>query len=81
MLGPLLFALYLLPLGSILRKHGMLFHFYADDSQIDVPLKKTDCHSVNPQLKSFDDIKAWVALNFRNFNEKKTDVMSLVSPL
>lgn len=34
-----LLSLYMLPLGSILRKHGFAFHFYADDSQIDLPLK------------------------------------------
>ena len=31
--GPLLY-LHTTPLGGIVRKHGMMFHFYADDSQI-----------------------------------------------
>lgn len=47
------------------------FRSHADDSQICVPLKKTDSYSVNPLLKCLDDIKAWTASNFLNFNEKK----------
>ena len=74
-LGPLLFSLYLLPLGSILRKHGISFHLYADDSQIYVPLKKKNAFSLTPLLACLEDIKAWMALNFLNFNEKKTEVM------
>lgn len=74
-LGPLLFSLYLLPLGSILRKHGVSFHCYADDSQIYMPLKKKDDFSIQPLLLCLNDIKAWMALNFLNFNEKKTEVM------
>lgn len=70
-LGPLLFSLYLLRLGSILRKHGILFHCYADDTQIYMPLKKNEAYSVSPLLKCLDDIKAWMALNFLNFNKRR----------
>ncbi len=72
-LGPLLFSLYLLPLGSIIRKHGLSFHCYADDSQIYAPLRKND--TVRQLLDCLDDIKAWMSLNFLSFNENKTEVM------
>ncbi len=53
------------PLGSTIRKHGLLFHCYADDSQI----------YVESLLDCLDDIKAWMSLNFLSFNENKTEVM------
>ncbi len=74
-LGPLLFSLYIQPLGSILRRHGISFHLYADDSQIYCPLKKQNALSLAPLLTCLKDIKAWMALNFLNFNKKKTEVM------
>ena len=32
-LGPVLFTLYMSPLGDLCRAHGLTFHGYADDSQ------------------------------------------------
>lgn len=39
-IGPVLFSLYLLPLGFNLQKHGVTLHFYANGSHIYVPLNK-----------------------------------------
>ena len=38
-LGPKLFTMFLSPVGDICRKHNIIFHFYADDSQIYMTFK------------------------------------------
>jgi len=58
---------FLFVFASKLRKSGISFHCYADDRQIYGPLKKKNDNSVGQLL----DIKAWMALNFFNFNDKK----------
>ena len=39
---PILYLLYTSPLGDIVRRHGLSFHFYADDSQLYLSFKSTE---------------------------------------
>uniref|UniRef100_A0A669CTZ7 Reverse transcriptase domain-containing protein n=1 Tax=Oreochromis niloticus TaxID=8128 RepID=A0A669CTZ7_ORENI len=74
-LGPLLFSLYLLPLGAIFRKHNVSFHLYADDCQLYFPFSHSDSSSIRLLLDCLSDVKSWMAQNFLNFNERKTEAI------
>ncbi len=56
-LSPSLFSLYMLPLGSNLRKHGVSFHFYADDNHIYLPIKRNNSAAIISLLQCLEDVK------------------------
>ena len=74
-LGPVLFLLYLLPLGGILAKHNVAFHCFADDIQLYLPLKATGQAGLQSLLDCLADIKVWLGANFLKLNEDKTEVI------
>jgi len=74
-LGPDLFNLYMLLLGSILTKHGVSFHLYADDTQIYLPLKHDDKSALKLLLDCIDELKLWLTGNFLSLNENKTEMI------
>ncbi len=46
-LGPIIFLLYMLPLGAIVAKCHLSFHCYADGLQIYLPMKSNGSDALN----------------------------------
>ena len=74
-LGPILFLIYLLPLGHILRNHCMNFHFYADDGQIYIKTQPNPTDTVNSLNNCLKDIQAWMSNSFLQLNGSKTEAI------
>jgi hypothetical protein len=77
-LGPVLFTMYMQPLGSVLRRHNMQYHMFADDSQ----LYKSSLPCQFPNLvKSTEDcissVKDWMTTNRLKMNDDKTEIIPI----
>ena len=73
-LGPLLFSMYMRPLEELLRRHGVFFHFYADDTQIYVSFSNSESASSKISLENcVSDVRKWMSANFPLLNESKTE--------
>lgn len=72
-LGPILFSLYMLPLGSIIARNNLSFHCYADDLQIYLPVKPNSQSAQSSLLSCVAEIKQWLAQNFLHLNDGKTE--------
>lgn len=71
-LGPVMFALYMLPLGQLITGHNIHFHFYTDDLQIYLPVILSNRSALEALHKCLHNIKQWLSQNFLHLNEGKT---------
>ena len=63
-LGPLKLCLYLLPLGAILKYHGIGYHICADDTQLYISFKCNNPLASLPKLNNcISDIRVWMIKN------------------
>ncbi len=72
--GPLCYLIYTLPLGDILRKHGLQYHFSEDDNQDYLSFKVKDGQEkINRLLICLKDIRHWLLPNILRNNGVKTE--------
>ena len=69
----ILFSLYMLPLGSIIARHNLSFHCYADDLQMYLPVKPSGNSAQCSLFDCIADIKQWLAQTFLHLNDDKTE--------
>lgn len=79
-LAPLLFALYMLPLGLIISNFkGVSYHCYADDIQLYFSFSPNDMLKLNILHECLSAIEDWMASNFLQLNAAKTEVLIIAS--
>ncbi|XP_068507191.1 uncharacterized protein [Syngnathus scovelli] len=74
-LGPILFNIYMIPLGDIIRKYNISFQCFADETQLYMPLSMTDPPDCCNLEACLAEIKQWMSLNFLRVNPEKTEML------
>ncbi len=69
----------MLPLGNIIRKYGISFHCYADDTQLYISTRPDETSKLSKLTECVKNIKDWMTNNFLLLNSDKTEIL-LIGP-
>ena len=76
MIGPAEFPPYSSPLFIIARKHGVMIHMYADDTQLYLSFNVENYDEAKSKMEAcLAEMRSWLADNHLKLNEGKTEFM------
>ena len=79
-LGPILFILYTKPLTTLIRRHSISNHSFADDTQLHDSCRPDQIDtSVQGMQDCISDVNTWMTSNKLTLNDDKTECLLIVS--
>ena len=64
MLRPILYYMYTAPIAGVIKRHGMGFHFYADDTHIYMSFNPADALQFKSVIeRCIQDVQEWRVVN------------------
>lgn len=74
--GPILFLMYINPLGKMTSSFkNVSHHLYTDDPELYCSFRDSEFHKLAELLLCLSYIKDWLTLNYLQLTEKKTETL------
>lgn len=82
-MSPLLYLVYTAPIADLIKKHDLLYHLYADNTQLYISFN-TDCCADLDEAKlrverCVEEIDLWMCKNLLKLNQDKTELFAISS--
>jgi hypothetical protein len=79
-LGPVLFTMYMKPLSSVINHHGLLYHMFADDTQLQKSAPPSHFLDATAATEAcISSVNAWMRTNKLKMNNDKTELLPVAT--
>ena len=79
LLGPLLYLVYTSPIADIIKKHDLLYHLYADDTQLYISFNTDCCADLDEAKLRVERCDFWMCKHQLKINQDKTELVVISS--